>query len=283
MKNNFSNQQKIMSMLNKVASPKKTLEEQDEPILETLLKEDVGTNVSRIGLNGIKLSADGTMSKVEYFNMLDINTDDYPDITFTDEEAKRISMSLRNLSTGVNAAVPMACGGSICPFESSCPYVAINKAPVGRSCLVESQLISFWTKQFIDEFDVDMGNFTELHLVSELAEFNIYELRVTKHLATKHQTLMQSVVTSVDSNGELIENEEISRAFDLKERIKKSRMKVLESLMATRKERVKISIEKNKGQSTTSKLTDLREKLEGYMKDIAKQEPVIEADIVDET
>ena len=123
--------------------------------------------------------------------------------------------------------------------------------------MVEAQLVEYWTKQFVEEFDVDPTNITELHLVSELAEFNIYEKRITQYLSTNHPTLMQDVAAGVDSQGNVIENQEISRAFDLKERIKKSRMKVLESLMATRKERVKATIGTSTGNSTAEKMSDL--------------------------
>ena len=281
MKNTFSNQQEILQMLTKSAELKRDI---PTPVLEpTEIEKVQNDNMPMIGLNGIKVENDGALSRSGYFNMLEFDKSKYSDIVFTEAEAKKISMSLRTMSTGINAAVPMICAGSQCAFAIGCPYVEAGKPPVARPCLVEGQLITYWTKQFIEEFDVDVGSFTEVQLVSELAEFNIYELRVTKYLADKHPTLMQDVITSVDNTGEIIENQEISRAFDLKERIKRNRMKVLEALMATRKERVKITTERNKGQSTASKLTELREKLEEYLGDVAKQETVDAKVIEDET
>ena len=267
-------------MLNRSAEVKRT-QEDDKRLEEAKAKpsKDVGP---RIGLDGIKISEEGIMTKTRYFNTLDVDQEQYGDITFTEEEALKISRSIRHLSTGVNAAVPLTCAGSQCPFEATCPYIEINKAPIGRPCLVESQLIVYWTQQFIEEFSVDINNYTEVQLVSELAEFNIYELRVTKYLAEKHQTLMQDVVTSVDVTGEVITNQEVSRAFDLKERIKRNRMKVLEALMATRKERVKLTADRNTGTSTAAKLTELREKLDEYLGDIKKQKPIDATIISDE-
>lgn len=280
MTNTFSNQQEILQMLNRSAEVKRTQE--DEKREQEKTRQPSKSIGPVIGLDGIKISEDGVMTKTRYFNTLEIDPEKYGDITFTEEEAIKISRSIRHLSTGVNAAVPLTCAGSQCPFEATCAYVEVGKAPIGRPCLVEGQLIVYWTQQFIEEFNVDINNFTEVQLVSELAEFNIYELRVTKYLAEKHQTLMQDVVTSVDVTGEVIENQEVSRAFDLKERIKRNRMKVLEALMATRKERVKISAERNTGTSTAAKLTELREKLDEYLGDIKKQKPIDATIISDE-
>jgi len=281
MKNTFSNQQEILQMLTKSAELKRDI---PTPVLEpTKIEKAQDDNMPMIGLNGIKVEQDGVLSRSGYFDMLEFDRDKYSDIVFTEVEAKRISMSLRTMSTGINAAVPMICAGEQCAFATGCPYVEAGKPPIARPCLVEGQLITYWTKQFIEEFDVDVENYTEVQLVSELAEFNIYELRVTKYLADKHPTLMQDVITTVDNNGEVIENQEISRAFDLKERIKRNRMKVLEALMATRKERIKITTERNKGQSTSAKLTELREKLEEYLGDVARQEPVDAKVVEDET
>jgi hypothetical protein len=236
--------------------------------------EETGAIEPYIGLNGISVSETGEISKVKYFEMLKVDQSRYSDIRFTPEEAKRVSMSLRHMSTGINAAVPMTCSGHQCPFASSCPYVEIDKIPLGRPCLVESQLVHHWTEQFVEEFDVDVRNYTELHLVSELAEFNIYEKRITQYLAEKHQDLMQSVVATVDHTGEVIENIEISRAWDLKERIKKGRMKVLEALMATRKEKVKLRIDGGSGNSTAEKMGELKKRIEEMNDTIKNVKPI---------
>lgn len=146
--------------------------------------------------------------------------------------------------------------------------MAIEKHPtyisdgiITHNCLVEAQLIHHWTEQYMDEFNVDPANITELHMVSELAEFNVYEMRITKYLAENHPTLMQDVVVGIDNTGTVIENQEISKAFDLKDRIKRNRMKVLEALMATRKEKMKIVSEVIGGSTSSQKMAELKSKI----------------------
>lgn len=154
----------------------------------------------------------------------------------------------------------------------NCPYMAIGKPPLAKPCLVEAQLIHYWTEQYLEEFNVDPHNITEMHMVSELAEFNIYEMRVTKYLAENHPTLMQDFMVGVDPNGNVISNQDISRAYELKDRIKKSRMKVLDALMATRKEKLKIISTISGSSDSTSKLSDLKNKIMDLSKQVGKMQ-----------
>lgn len=225
--------------------------------------------VGYVGLTGISIKEDGVMTKDNFIQKLAVDHSKYEDIVLTERDVARIKHSLKRMTSGVNAAVPMTCTGDMCAFKNSCVYYELDKAPLGRPCLVESQLIEYWTHQYIEEFDVDATKITELHLISELAELDIYELRVTKYLAENHPTLLQDYVAGIDQMGNVISNLDVSRAFDLKERLKRQRMKVLESLMATRKERVKAIVGVSSGTDTATKIAELKEKIESLGRDIA--------------
>lgn len=214
-----------------------------------------------IGVTGIQIKDNGIITKDNYLKTLQLDPEVYGNIAFTEEEVKAVAQAMRRQSTGINSAIPIRCTGDLCPFKNSCPYMAIGKPPIAKPCLVEAQLVHFWTEQYMDEFKVDPANITEVHMVSELAEFNIYEMRITKYLAENHPTLMQDVVVGIDNTGTVIENQEISKAFDLKDRIKRNRMKVLESLMATRKEKMKIISEVVSGSSSSHKMAELKSKI----------------------
>lgn len=231
--------------------------------------------MSRVGIKSITVESqddDNEEAREAYLSKVRSSIGSYGQIQLSEEESNRINQSMGRMTTGINSAIPMMCSGPKCSFASTCPYQKIDKAPILDPCVVEVQLISYWTEQFITEFDVNMKNYTELYLVSELAEFNIFEMRITKYLAENHPTLMQDVTVAIDSNGGEIVNKEVSRAFDLKERIKKSRMKVLESLNATRKERAKLNTAViAKTTSTGQQISELKAKLESYIGDISKQ------------
>lgn len=170
----------------------------------------------------------------------------------------------------------------------NCPYYAVGKAPVGQPCIVETQLVHYWTQKYLEEFEVSHARLTEIHLVGELAEFDIYEMRATKLLAEKYPTMMQEIFIGFDSDGNAISNEDISRVFELKERIKKSRLKILETLMATRKERAKAVINAVAAESST--LSALKDKIESISRDIGGLNnrgkgkyinPKVDAEIID--
>ena len=226
-----------------------------------------------VGMSAIILSDQeddkSEMTKEKYLSMLKLQPEEYSDLVITEEKAKKISKSVRRMRTGINSSVPMKCRGLNCPFAQQCIYVEENVIPLGKPCPIEKQLIEYWTAQYLDEFNVDINNTTEVYMVSELAEFNIYEKRITQYLAEKHQDLLQDVVTSIDqTTGAEIINQEVSRAWELKERIKKNRMKVLESLMATRKERVKLKANENEAVTPSEQMGELRRKLDEIKKSI---------------
>ena len=233
-----------------------------------------------IGLNGIRIREDGTITKDKFMSKLAPQYEKYPEIQLTEAEAIKVKSAMNSMTAGVNAAVPLTCTGHACAFKNTCPYYQINKAPLGRPCLVESQLIEYWTEEYLNEFSVDPSKLTEMHLVSELAELNIYEMRITKYIAENHQTLLQDIVTGVDPAGNIITNLDVSKSFELKDRIKKQRMKVLEALMATRRERVKAVVQVAQTNTTAQKISELKQQMEKISKDIANSK-ITDGDFVE--
>lgn len=96
-----------------------------------------------ISFGGIARSETGQLTRSNYFRFLNHNLDDYTDIEFTPEEAKRVHTHLLKLSTGASAMAPMYCGGDICPFKERCVFWQMGKAPVGKQCHKGGDLI--WT------------------------------------------------------------------------------------------------------------------------------------------
>lgn len=279
--NSFGYNQEILGLLSKNKKreePKPQEPEVKQEASKPLVPVKAENTGTMVNLRGIEITSSGQMSKTKFFSALQINAEDYPDIQFTPEEAKKVSMAMQAMSNGLTASIPLICKGPTCPFALTCPYQKVNKAPIGRGCLVEQQLIELWVRQYVEEFQVNFNSITEVRMVSELAEFDIYEMRINTYLAEKHPTLLQDVI-SFDSQGAQVVNLEISRAFDLKERIKKNRMKVLEALVATRKDKIKIMSDAIGGNSTAERITNLKQKLEELRGDI-KNLDYIDAQVV---
>ena len=133
----------------------------------------------------------------------------------------------------------------------NCPYYQIGKAPVGRDCLVEVMLAEYWTERYIEDLNIDPNSISEVHYLSRLVEISILEERLGKYISIHQPDLMMDVITAVDDNGNEITNQTSSISFDQKERLDKQKMKILESLSSTRKEKLKIQKEESLVQNNT--------------------------------
>jgi len=94
-----------------------------------------------VTLKGLAITEDGKLTKHGYFEFLKVNLDDYSDLEFSPDEARKISNHLRRLSTGSAAMTPMYCAGSLCPFADRCPLQKMGKAPIGKQCHPNGTLV----------------------------------------------------------------------------------------------------------------------------------------------
>lgn len=143
----------------------------------------------------------------------------------------------------------------------NCQLYKMNKAPVGAPCIYEQEFLRSQTERYFEEFNVQPESPTEMHMVAELAEIDLYERRVTQILSITHQDFSQEDLMGFDAGGNMIAREDVSRYLNIKEKLKNRRSKLLESLMATRKERAKIAIQAS-GPSIGNGSQSLKDKLD---------------------
>ena len=212
------------------------------------------------------ITVEGKLTQTKIFEFLKLDPSDYSDLTMTAAEAETVTRSLRHLSTGLNAIVPIFCGGEEkCPFKSICPFIKIGKPPVLRPCYVEKQLITTWTVAYMEEFNVEPSNLSEMSLIMELAELDIYDWRATFQLHKgSGPTMLQDQMVAVDENGTPIFNKVIHQAWEVKERIKRRKMQVLESLVGTRREKYKrdAALKRTNNEDPSNEYANLRSRLE---------------------
>lgn len=211
--------------------------ENEEELKESLPKQDSREHgsLSLVKLDGLALTTSGELTRTDFFTNLEIDREKYGDIMLTADEARSLATTYRKLSTGMNAVTPLTCGGNLCPFSKSCWYHEHGKAPIGKPCLVEYDLLNFYTKKFMEEYDVKPEDFSEMLLIGELAETIVLEMRPTKVLSEPGNARMNGLQTKFSPQGDEIQEEVIHWAFELKERLKSRRMKILDALMGTRK------------------------------------------------
>ena len=163
----------------------------------------------------------------------------------------------------------------------NCSYYAINVHEVGENCLMEEQLIEYWTQKYIDELEIDYNSISEMHFVSRLVEIAIMDLRMTNYISINDQDLMMEFIASVDPEGSVLTNKGISVAFEVKERLEKQKLKILDILNSTRDKKAKLFLHANdtekssrdralldKLETIASKLTTMKDVNSGVVIDL---------------
>ena len=216
-----------------------------------------------------------TPNRDKFYDNLTVDKDRYDKFEVTPEQREEVLKTYRRYSTGLSATVPLYCSGINCPFADTCPYEQQGIAPEGEPCKVEYDMGIFYTRQFMEEFDVDPNNYTEVILISELVELLIYETRTNKILAKAENAEFTKLVPVLTAAGDKVEEERIHNAWLIKERIKTRRMKILEALTATRKEKLKAAKmldDSDKAATVTRTLVDLKKRLD-ELKNPAEEVP----------
>ena len=110
---------------------------------------------------------------------------------------------------------------------------------------MEEQLIEYWTQKYIDELEIDYNSISEMHFVSRLVEIAIMDLRMTNYISINDQDLMMEFIASVDPEGSVLTNKGISVAFEVKERLEKQKLKILDILNSTRDKKAQLFLHAN--------------------------------------
>ena len=246
--------------------PIKTIEIEQEQV-RTFYSQHGRTKKTHFSLCGLAINEDGKVTESKMFDFLRLDPEEYGHIVLTAEEARKVHYRLQGVKWGGAAAkVPLYCGGEkICPFAQECAFVEIRKVPVGRKCPIEVELMAFWTTRYMKEFEVDPENHSEVGMITELAELYIYDVRASMILSRPEcAEITKDVVVGADSEGKPIVNKEIHQAWELKERVKKRKQKILESLVGTRKEKYKrdAALKRHSEKDPSTKAIELRRKLE---------------------
>ena len=224
-----------------------------------------------VTLGGTARTLSGKLTKSNYFRFLEHDLDSYEDIELDPKEAKKIHAHLQKLSTGSTAMIPIYCAGPQCPFAHRCPLVQIDKAPIGRQCIIEIQLLREWTLRYFEEYDVDPNNFTEIGYINELAEIEILLTRINMNLAKpENAELVIDQVAHISHDGTPILQKQLSPFMDQKERLQNRRSKVIKLMVGDRQERYKkeSALKVKMEQDPSSQMAQMRGKLEALQRNL---------------
>lgn len=225
-----------------------------------------------VTLGGTARTLSGKMTKSSYFRFLQHDLDSYEDIELDPSEARKIHTHLQKLSTGSTAMIPIYCAGPQCPFAHRCPLIEIDKAPIGKQCIIETQLIREWTLRYYEEYDIDPNNLTEIGYINELAEIEILLTRLNINLAKpEHAELVTDQVVGISSCGTPIIQKQLSPFMDQKEKLQNRRSKVIKLMVGDRQERYKkeAALKVKVEQDPSSQMALMRGKLEELQRNLS--------------
>lgn len=248
--------------------------------LPVVMEEEGVRDLSVAGSFSLSLNPDKPITKEKLIE----NTSLAGRVLSGDPEAfNKAKRKVGRLTTGSAAAVPIICKGDSCPFRTKCPYFEEKLHKIGEDCLVEAQLIEYWTYKYMEELDIDTQSISEMHTLSSLVELAIMDLRMSNYIAINDQALMMDFIASVDPNGVPLTNKGTSVAFEVKERIDRRRLKILETFNNTREKKAKLLLDAGASEvkSTSRSLIDKLEKLAESVQNRVNTKEIYDAEVVE--
>lgn len=239
-----------------------------------------------------KLSRDTKQDPVKstrqgVLNIIDDSISDYSSIELTEAESISLGKSLRRLSTGAASHAILQCKGTECPFARRCPLVQMKsssphgKAPVGQDCLLESTLFRETLASYLQEYQVDAINYTEVNIVTELAEIETMLWRINMQLGEAENALLVIDQTiAFDGQNEIVQ-QQVSPLFEQKQKLATRKSKLVKLMVGDRQEKYKkeAALKQKPDADASSAMSEVKRRLQALQQQVNSVK-VIDADIV---
>lgn len=195
-------------------------------------------------LDGTQIDHNGKISKSTFFDFLNIPLGEYADLekAMTPEAALKFRNHVVRMNIGTSAAIPMLCPGpEKCNIGLRCPFTVIKKYPVTEPCPLEIDLVQTRTRSYIEELSIDPESMTQMILINRLVELDLLDYRANIGLSggrdEEAPSLLKTTITETDQS--TTESVDIHPLLNAKSKFHSERLKTLEALVATRRERYK--------------------------------------------
>lgn len=192
-------------------------------------------------------------------------------VTLTPNEAKKLISYLNTLKTGFQAAMPIICIGEQCPNAKKCPLSSNNNFPLGQDCPIESFLKESWYADYVKDLDIQLGSKVDESLVYDLVLWDMLSKRAIEELAADPKIVKQSVAGFQQTNEGMkaVYRDEVNQKLMFLEKAQKQKMKIMDSLIATREAKSKDTSRLIHDPSTyAAKLLDKARELKNKAKDL---------------
>lgn len=262
-------------------------DETDEPleIGPTTPSVNTLTALSKSAFNDpAKKTKDGLL------HIIDESFTSYSNIELTQEESAKLSTTLKRLSTGSSSFALLNCKGSACPFAKRCPLVQMGdspngKAPVGQDCILEATMMRDAVTSYIQEYQVDPVNYTEVNIVAELAEIEVLLWRINMQLAEGEDSLLviDQTVGFDKATGRPIIQKQVSPLFEQKQKLSARKSKLTKLMVGDRQEKYKkeAALKQKPDSDASSQMSEVRRQLQKLQHKLTSTEKnIIDAEVV---
>lgn len=173
----------------------------------------------------------------EVQRVLKSSNKDYKNIQLNQGQINMIKGSLKRLVKGMGSNLIMGCKGIECPNSMTCPLYKLEIAPVAELCPIEEEIVinlrNEYTKavcEMIGKVEQEL-NIVHKNSISELIESELMDMRAQGYIQ-KHG-VFEMAPSMVTKEGDLIEDMRPSIAFEVKDRVKRRKDRIMQSLMIT--------------------------------------------------
>jgi len=225
-------------------------------------------------------------------HVLDDSFSQYDQIALTDQEADKLSKTLKRLSTGSSTFAVLNCKGSECPFASRCPLVQMKsttshgKAPVGQDCLLETTLLRDSLTSYIQEYEVDPANYTEVNITTELAEIEVLLWRINMQLGEGENSLfvIDQTVGFDRATGAPITQQQVAPLFEQKMKLATRKSRLMKLMVGDRQEKYKkeAALKQKPSTDASSQMSEIKRQLHALQTRLngPSNQPIIDAKVI---
>lgn len=200
-------------------------------------------------------------------NVLALRMNQYIDIELSESEVKKLARAFKDIEAGSSTNLVAICYKNLCLYKDRCVLYESDKCPEGKECIHENFMLMHYMNSYIESLEVDINNMPEMVLINQLVEYELMEYRCNSILSNSHQDLKWTRVVGLDKQGEIVESEEISYAFLIKEKVAAKKFQILQEFTATRKEKYKKQAALKEAKDGPSKiLSSIKERIKEQKK-----------------
>lgn len=150
-------------------------------------------------------------------------------------ENVRKARAVANMKHGMYSGVPIICQGMNCPFYKTC-WIPDAELEVGSRCPIEVGAIMERFDKYVREWQVADDDTTDHSIIKDIIDIEILMLRADNSLAISGD-FIEEVVAGTDDQGRAIKRPELHKAFEAKTKLRAERIKLLNQMNSTRRDK----------------------------------------------